>query len=399
MTNSLNKVAIAGVGYSKVGRHLPIADDELVRQAVTAAMDDAGMTRSDIDGIGTMGGNAMSIGWLLGITPLNFFFSSGGGPAFVEPAIHSISAVASGLSHTCVAIRLIRQMPSQSSRLAGPQDTATAQTPASGMLGSGIDPATANQFTAPFGTGAAAAMIAGFEMQAHMSRYGTTEEQFAHNAVNQRYHASLNEDALLREPLTIDDYLSSRYISKPVRLFDCDYPCDSASAVIFTTAERARDFRKKPVYVEAYTLSSVRGSEDLMGDFGLLEDHTANSPVHCAETLWSRTDLGPQDVDCAQLYDGFTIITFQWLEALGFCPVGEAGPFIAEGNTRLGGSMPTNTDGGACNVGRRHGANFCIEATRQIRGGESGERQVPDCEVAVWANAVGPFAGAVLLTA
>jgi acetyl-CoA acetyltransferase len=102
-------------------------------------------------------------------------------------------------------------------------------------------------------------------------------------------------------------------------------------------------------------------------------------------------------VDCAQLYDGFTIITLQWLEALGFCKPGEAGPFIAEGNTRVGGKLPVNTDGGACNVGRRHGANFCIEATRQLRG-ECGVRQVKDAEVSVWTNAVGNFAGAVLLT-
>lgn len=399
MGNAQNKVAIAGVGYSKIGRHLPYPDDELVRQAVTTAMEDAGMTPSDIDGISTMGGNAMSIGGLLGIMPLNYFHTSAGGPAFVEPAVEAIAAIASGMSHTCVAIRLIRQMPAQSERL-NPRDTnAPAPVDRSGFLGSGVDPATATQFTAPFGAGAAAAMIAGLEMQAHMTRYGTTEEHFAQNVVHQRYHASLNDDALLRDPLTIDDYLNSRYVSKPVRLFDCDYPCDSASAVVFTTAERARDFRKKPVHVEAWALSAVRGSPDMMGDFGLLEDHTANAPVHCGKALWSRTDLGPGDVDCAQLYDGFTIITFQWLEALGLCPVGEAGPFIAEGHTRLGGSLPLNTDGGACNVGRRHGANFCIEATRQIRGGESGQRQVPDCEVAVWANAVGPFAGAVLLTA
>ena len=134
-------------------------------------------------------------------------------------------------------------------------------------------------------------------------------------------------------------------------------------------------------------------------NFSQLPDFARTAPVTCAETLWSRTDLTPADVDCAQLYDGFTIITFQWLEALGFCGFGEAGPFVADGHTRLGGSLPLNTDGGACNVGRRHGANFCIEATRRIRGGESGERQVPDCEVAVWTNAVGPFAGAVLLTA
>jgi len=113
--------------------------------------------------------------------------------------------------------------------------------------------------------------------------------------------------------------------------------------------------------------------------------------------MWSRTDLGPADVDTAQLYDGFSIITFEWLEALGLCGRGEAGPFIEEGHTRLGGSVPLNTDGGACNFGRRHGANFCIEAVRQLRG-EADVRQVPDAEVAVWTNAVGCFAGAVLLT-
>ena len=399
MGNAQNKVAIAGVGYSKIGRHLPLPDDELIRQAVTAAMEDAGIKASDIDGIATMGGNAMSIGGLLGIMPLNYFHTSAGGPAFVEAALASIAAVASGMSHTCVAIRLIRQMPAQAERLRDPDANAVPVADRSGFLGSGIDPATATQFTAPFGAGAAAAMIAGLETQAHMARYGTTEEHFGHHVVAQRHHASLNDNALLREPVTVEDYLNSRYVSKPVRLLDCDYPCDSASAVIFTTAERARDYRKKPVHVESWALSAVRGSPDMMGDFGLLEDHTANAPVHCAAALWSRTDLGPADVDCAQLYDGFTIITFQWLEALGLCPMGESGPFVAEGRTRLGGSMPVNTDGGACNVGRRHGANFCIEATRQIRGDESGARQVPDCEVAVWANAVGPFAGAVLLTA
>jgi acetyl-CoA acetyltransferase len=399
MGNARNQVAIAGVGYSKVGRQLPFLDDELIRQAVTTAMDDAGLTPSDIDGIATMGGNAMSIGGLLGIMPLSYFHTSAGGPAFVEPALASIAAIASGMSHTCVAIRLIRQMPSQSDRLQDPSANAARPVDRSGFLGGGIDLATATQFTAPFGAGAAAAMIAGLETTAHMARYGTTEEHFARHVVAQRYHASMNDDALFRDPLTVDDYFNSRYVSKPVRLLDCDYPCDSASAVIFTTAEQARDFRKKPVHVEAWALSAVRGSPDMMNDFGLLEDHTANAPVHCAKALWSRTSLGPADVDCAQLYDGFTIITFQWLEALGLCPVGESGPFIAEGHTRLGGSLPVNTDGGACNVGRRHGANFCIEATRQIRGGESGDRQIPDCEVAVWANAVGPFAGAVLLTA
>ena len=245
MSMPITRVAAVGVGYSQVGRKLPLSDNELVRQAVTAAMADAGMSTDDIDGIGTMGGNAMSIGQLLGIMPLNYFFTSPGGPAFVEPAIASISAVAAGLCHTCVAIRLIRQQPGQADFLAGrvprPQ----------GITGD-------EQFSAPFGTGAAAATIAGWEMQRHMSEYGTTEEQFAINAVTQRYHASLNDDALLRDPLSVDDYLASRYISKPVRLLDCDYPVDSSSAVIFTTEERARDWQHKPAIVDADALTAIR---------------------------------------------------------------------------------------------------------------------------------------------
>ena len=200
MGNARNEVAIAGVGYSTIGRHLPIPDDELVRQAVVAAMEDAGARPSDIDGISTMGGNAMSIGWLLGIMPLNYFHTSGPGPAFVEPAIAAIAAVASGMSQTCVTIRLIRQMPSQSARLTSTEANTAAPVDNSGFLGTGVDPAVAAQFSAPFGAGAAAAGIAGFQMQAHMARYGTTEEQFAHNTVNQRYHASLNENALFANP-------------------------------------------------------------------------------------------------------------------------------------------------------------------------------------------------------
>jgi acetyl-CoA acetyltransferase len=163
--------------------------------------------------------------------------------------------------------------------------------------------------------------------------------------------------------------------------------------VIFTTEERARDLKQKPAFVEASALSAI---SDL--SFENLPDMVRTSPHHCADLLWSRTELTPADVDCAQLYDGFTVITVEWLEALGLCPEGEAGAFLAAGETRLGGSMPVNTDGGACNVGRRHGANFCIEATRQIRG-QCGERQVPDAEVVVWTNAVGPFSAAFLMTA
>jgi acetyl-CoA acetyltransferase len=380
--NSLNRVAVVGVGFSDVGRRLPLSDDQLVHQAITAAMTDAGMTQADIDGISTMGGNAMAMGQLMGILPLNFFYSSTLlGPAFVEPALMAISSVASGLAHTCVAVRLIRQ---QGGANRGPRDEPNREP---------IRVSGDNQFSAPFGSGAAGATIGAFQMQRHMQQYGTTYEQFATNAVNARYHASLHPEALFRDPITVQDYLDARFVSEPLRLLDCDYPVDSAAAVIFTTPERAVDRRHKPVLVESFALSAVRDF-----DMSLIDDFTWNSPAHCADALWSRTDLKPSDVDTAQLYDGFSIITFEWLEALGFCGRGEAGPYIEEGNTRLGGKLPLNTDGGACNFGRRHGANFCIEAVRQLRG-EAGDRQVPGAEVAVWSNAVGCFSGAVLLTA
>ncbi|HLG66431.1 MAG TPA: thiolase family protein [Acidimicrobiales bacterium] len=386
MSNALERVAIVGVGYSQVGRRLPLSDDELVRQAITAAMDDAGLEVADIDGISTMGGDAMRMGHLLGIMPLNFFFTSSQlAPAFAEPAVMAIASVASGLSHTCVAVRLIRQLGPANPAARGDEEAAGPRPPAH-VSGDA-------QFSAPFGGGAPAPTIGGLQMQRHMAQYGTTELHFAHNAVTARSHAALNSDAIFRDPLTVEDYLSSRYVSKPLRLLDCDYPVDSASAVIFTTEARARDRRSKPVMVESYALSAVRDF-----DMALLDDFVRNATVTCADSLWSRTDLTPADVDCAQLYDGFSVITFEWLEALGFCGPGEAGPFVAEGNTRLGGRLPLNTDGGACNVGRRHGANFCIEAVRQLRG-ECGERQVPGAEVAVWSNGVGVFAGAVLLTA
>jgi len=225
-----------------------------------------------------------------------------------------------------------------------------------------------------------------------MAQYGTTEEQFGHHVIAQREHAAQNEDAFFRDPLTMEEYLASRYVSKPVRLLDCDYPCDSGSAVVFTTEERARDLRKPAVFVESAALTATR---DL--NFEILDDMVETSPLECAKDLWARTELGPADVDTAHLYDGFSIIPFQWLEALGFCGPGEAGSFIEEGHTRPGGRLPMNTDGGACNVGRRHGANFCIEAVRQLRG-ECGVRQVKDAEVSVFTNSFGPFCGAVLLT-
>ncbi len=372
-----SRVAVVGVGYSTIGRRTGFTSQQLTVQCVKAALEDAGLRASDIDGFSTLGGEALADAKMLGMDPLNFFFSGGVSPAYVHPAMMAVAAINAGFAHTVMTTRIMMQQPSGAERLA---------TPAQPVAVGGDW-----QFTSPIG-GGIPTQWAGMITRRHMEQFGTTEDHFADHVVTQRFHASMNEDALFRDLLTTEDYFASRYVSKPLRLLDCDYPCDSGSAIIYTTEERARDLKQKPVFVESYALSAI---SDL--NFEILEDMAVTAPKHCADQLWARTDLGPGDMDCAQLYDGFTFITFQWLEALGFCEPGGAGPFVSAGHTRLGGSLPTNTDGGACNVGRRHGANFCIEATRQLRG-QCGARQVPGARNAVWSNAVGPFAGAMVLT-
>jgi acetyl-CoA acetyltransferase len=356
-------------------------------------MEDAGMTAADIDGVALLWGVAgpasglldvidpMDLGYTLGISPLNWYVAASPSPAYVGAAIQGIAAIRAGFAHTVLTVRIINQR-------------ATSTEVLRDVAGRDSEPVSGDQsYTAPYGfeVGGMIPSIAALPARRHMDIFGTTEEHFGAHVVTQRYHASLNDDALFRDPLSIEDYLASRYISKPVRLLDCDYPVDSASAIIYTVGDRAHSWRKPPVWVEAAAYSSIK-----YFDFNNL-DLNESSPFHASRELWRRTDLRPDDVDCAQLYDGFTIITFQWLEALGFCELGEAGPFVAEGNTRLGGTIPTNTDGGACNVGRRHGANFCIETVRQLRD-ECGPRQVPNAQVGIWANAVGPFSGVVLMT-
>jgi acetyl-CoA acetyltransferase len=386
-----DRVAAVGVGYSKTGRRSGLTSWQLAIQAAKAALADAGMTPQDLDGVALLWGVAgpapagldivepMDFGYMLGCGPLNWYGEAG--PAYIGPAIQAVAAIKSGMAHTVLTLRIIRQRMSSAEQLAS-----------EGAMAQPMQVGGDAQFTAPFGSVSPVQSIAALPAQRHMDLFGTTEEQFGAHVVAQRHFATLNEDAIFRDPLTIEDYLNSRYISTPVRLLDCDYPVDSASAVIYTSAERAKDFKQKPVFVDSASYSSVKYMT-----FENIDDMTQSSPFHAARELWKRTDLTPADVDCAQLYDGFTIIVFQWLEALGLCGVGESGPFVAAGNTALGGSMPVNTDGGACNVGRRHGANFCIESIHQLRG-EAGARQVPDAKVAVWANAVGPFSGAMLMT-
>jgi acetyl-CoA acetyltransferase len=346
-----------------------------------AALEDAGLSRDDIEGIGiyhtptpNQSTSSVSAALMLGMKNIKWFMTGVEGPAFLSSAIPAIDAVASGRCETTLSVRTLSH-PGSSSGSAIPQ---------TGYGDSG-------QFLYPFGafsTGQWCALL----WRRHMEMYGSTEEQLGYQPIYQREFAALNEEALLRDPMTMEDYLASRYISKPLRLFDCEYPISGSGAVIFTTEERARDLRQPAVIVEASSLVL-----DSRPDFYAATDILRTSPFLAAQELWRQTDLTVEDIDVGGLYDGFTVITLNWLEALGFCKEGESGAFVEAGHTRMGGSIPINCDGGTLNMGRLHAANHVIEVTRQLRG-QSGVRQVPDAEVGVVTAAIGPYAGTLLLT-
>ena len=400
MSSELNqaierRACITGAGQSDIGRRLYREPLELTLDGCLAAIQDAGLTTKDIDGLSTYPGT-------MGIPP---GFSGAGAYEVIDAlrlsvgwydsgletsgqlgsVIKACLAVASGLANHVLCFRSVWEGSAQGEK------GRSAVMPGAGERGrfrvSGMQ-----QWTVPFSIPSAATWIA-FFAQRHFHLYGTTREQLAWIALNDRRNAALNPKAIYREPMTMDDYLAARMISTPFCLYDCDVPCDGATAVIVSRIERAKDLRKPPLRVEAVG-TAVRGrpSWDQFDDLSTMANRDA------AAQLWSRTDLKPTDVQLLEAYDGFSWITMSWIEALGFCKVGESGPFI-EGGERIArdGQLPLNTHGGQLSAGRLHGYGFLHEAAVQMWG-EGGERQVPRRpEVAAVAAGGGNTCGCLLL--
>jgi acetyl-CoA acetyltransferase len=196
---------------------------------------------------------------------------------------------------------------------------------------------------------------------------------------------------VLREPISLDDYLASPYVAEPFRRLDCDYPIDGAGAMVVTTLERARDLRQPIVRV----LGAGR-RDGKMDEWEMWPDLTSMASREVSDRVWQRSGLSARDVDVAQIYDGFSFLALCWLEDAGFCAKGEGGPFVASGAIALGGSLPMNTHGGNLSEGRSHGIGHFLEGIEQLRG-TAGPRQVPGARVAFVANGGGPIAGAVVL--
>ena len=383
------RAVLSGVGQSAIGRRLFRDDLDLTCEAAVKAIRDAGLAVQDVDGIAAYPGPVSNVPGFAGPSiydvqdalglDVRWHLSGLEGPGQIMPLIAAALAVAAGLARHVLVYRTVTEA------------TAAADTGRRG-IGAGSREITGfAAFFVPFGAMSAANWVALYARR-HMHQYGTQRKHLGEIALTAREHARLNPAAVYRDPLTWEDYWQARLVSEPFCLYDCDVPVDGSTAVIVSAAESARDLAKPAVHIEA--VGTALGRRPLWDQW---PDLTTMAAHDAAQHLWSRTSLKPADVDTAQLYDGFSFITLAWLEALGFCGRGESGPFVEDGHIRLGGSLPLNTWGGQLSGGRLHGFGFVAEAMHQLRG-ECGERQVPNCEVAVVAVGGGPVAGCMLLT-
>lgn len=384
------QVRITGVGQSEAGRPSSKTALQLTLDACLEAIADAGLTPGDIDGLTTYPGLAQDAGGFspvgateamlaLGLTPA-WVGASTEGHAHMSAIVSAIQAIASGLCRHVLVFRTVAQASAKASARE-----------ANLMTGGGAGRVRGGSaWSAPFGALSPANLYALYA-QAYFDKYGATSAQLGAIAVNNRRMAQLNPKAVFRKPLTLDDYLASRVISSPLRLYDCDIPIDGSTAIVFSHRDAARDLRQPPIEIEAMGMS--------LGGLGVglhTGDFTTLPADRAGEMLWSRTDLTPSDVDAAQIYDGFSILTLLWIEALQLCGRGEAAAFV-EGGARigLGGELPMNTSGGQLSAGRFHGYGHTHEACLQLWG-RAGERQVRGAQVCAVAN--GGFGyGALLL--
>lgn len=383
-------VVISGIGQSAVGRRLGTTPLALTVDAVTAALADAGLSAGDVHGLATYpgGGTALGPGFAgpslaelydtLGLD-VDFMLGNFEGPAQLGPILSAGLAINAGLARHVVVYRTVTE------------GSARQQAKAAAAGAQPRTPAGPSPWITPFGGGPAPLAYA-LLARRHFHEHGTTREQLAQIALTARKHAQLNPKAVLRDPLTLTDYLAARMIADPLCLYDCDIHCDGSTAFVLSHADYAADAPQPAVHIEALGMAPPPRS-----------DYAQHAELHpgrrAAEQMWGRTDLRPADVDVAGLYDGFSILTMLWLEALGFCGRGESGAFV-EGGQRItfGGDLPINTNGGQLSQGRLHGLGFVHEMCLQLRCQATG-RQVAPARVAAVAVGALPYVGCMLLRA
>jgi acetyl-CoA acetyltransferase len=384
------KAAIVGIGATDFSKDSGRSELRLAAEAVLDALDDAGLSPADVDGLTTftMDSNTeVAVARAAGIGELKFFskIHYGGGAACATVQQAAI-AVATGVADVVVAYRAFNE---RSGMRFG-----QVQTRLVGDGGAQADSTTAdNAFSYPHGLSTPAAQVA-MIAQRYMHLSGATSRDFGVISVADRKHAAKNPKAYFYEkPITIEDHQNSRWIAEPLRLLDCCQETDGAVAIVVTSAERARDLEQRPAIIEAasqgsspdqYTMVSYYRDELGLPEMGVV-----------GRQLWEQSGLSPADIQTAVLYDHFTPFTLIQLEELGFCGRGEAKDFIADGAIEVGGRLPVNTHGGQLGEAYIHGMNGIAEGVRQLRG--TSVNPVPDVEhVLVTAGTGVPTSGLIL---
>jgi acetyl-CoA acetyltransferase len=359
---TLAKTAIVGIGATEQGTIPGQTANQIAVRAAARALEDAGIDKSEVDGLVTCkelrsgAGVDEDVGQLLGINPGFASTLEYGACAF---SMHlAAAAIEAGLATTVLLTYGTNQRSSRAN------------------------------FGVPVGGGQDWARLAGLVHVAgpaamaarrHMERYGTTEEELGWISVAQREWAVDNPLAIFRDPMTIDDYLAAPYIVAPLRRADLTMISDGGAAVVMTRADRATEFRSAPVY-----LLSIAQASGLRGDQN--DDKLMRPWIRdIADRLYGQAGLGPSDMNAAYFQDATSVWVLQMLEFYGFCGEGEAGAFLAEGHTRPGGSLPVNTNGGQLSEAYMWNWMQLYEAVHQMRG-ESGERQLSGIETVLHAQ-------------
>jgi acetyl-CoA acetyltransferase len=370
------RVAIVGAALSDIGRVDTKSPFELHHQAASRAIADAGLTKGDIDGFGSTGMGLLApveIAEYLGLRPTWADGTGVGGSTWEFMVEHAAAAITAGHAETVVLV----YGSTARAHLKAKRRSANLSFGTRGPV----------QFDAPFGH----TLISKYAMaaQRHIYELGTKIEQLAEISVSTRFNASHNPEAYYQDPITIDDVQNARMMADPLTTLHCCIRSDGGGAVVLTSEARARDLAKAPVWILG---TGETTSHTTMSEW---EDFTESPAVRSGQLAFERAGVRPEDIDVCEIYDAFTPMVLLSLEALGFCKKGEGGPFVEDGKLRLGGALPTNTDGGGlshCHPGMR-GIFLLVEAVRQLRG-EAAGRQVEGAQLACVNGTGGWFSSA-----
>ena len=372
MQSLKDAACIVGVGESEFTRGTNKTDFQITLEASMNAIYDAGLNPHDIDGIvgPPIGSPAEHFAANLGIEDLRYAVTVHTGGASCVTGLQSAAmAIASGIATNVL-------VPMGWLGYSAMRVSTSGRREGGGGGGGGPLGPTIGEWYMPYGASVPVQWYAWIATR-HMKMFGTPFEAMAAVSLASRKHAQLNEKAVMRgRPLTLDDYLKARWISYPFRLFDCCLETDAASAVVVTSAARAKDLKHPPVYISGVAEGHPYPADDIPSR----PDPFKIGLTFAAPKAFAMAGIKHDDIDFVEIYDCFSYVVLLQLEALGFCGRGEVKDFVKGGRLELGGSLPLNTHGGLHSEAHVWGMNHVVEATRQLRR-ECGSRQVKDAEI------------------